>query len=450
MPKVSIIVPVYNAASVLERCIDSILCQTLADFELLLIDDGSEDSSPLICDDYANRDARVKVVHKRNAGVSMARNTALDLACGDYLQFVDADDWIAPDCTQNMVGAIEESGCDMVIADFYRVVNEWAAVKGSISGQGPLTREEYGDLLLENPADYYFGALWNKLFRRSIVEEFSLRMDPQLSWCEDFIFNMEYVLHASTVFPLHAPGYYYVKTEGSLVSQGMNVADVVRMKLNVVEYYRDFYRRLYDERDYRARRLGVYRFLVEFSHDDAAIPFVSESKRLSLDEDVPASEGLGRADSFFGLCRQRVLFDRALEEVAGEFELDVRDVELLLYLRNAGERRSVQEAAELLGLSPIAIAASLQKLVARRFVPIGSAESLSDVASNLQLPLREQMMTLLDVSLTPQADALLRKVDRVCGQFEAMRSSRLDADEREVFERLERKVSEAVGEVLGR
>ena len=94
MPKVSIIVPVYNAENALARCVDSVLGRDFRDFELLLVDDGSADSSPRICDEYAVRDARVRVLHRENAGVSAARNAALDAATGEYLQFLDADDWV--------------------------------------------------------------------------------------------------------------------------------------------------------------------------------------------------------------------------------------------------------------------------------------------------------------------------------------------------------------------
>ena len=120
-----------------------------------------------------------------------------------------------------------------------------------------------------------------------LIERYGLRMDPELDWCEDFIFNMEYILHAEGIFPLHAPVYYYVRTEDSLVRQGLNVSDVVRMKLNVIEYYNDFYRRLYDEADYQTRRFAIARFLVEFARDDVAIPGLPSTKRLGLARDLP-------------------------------------------------------------------------------------------------------------------------------------------------------------------
>ena len=264
---VSIIVPVYNAFKTLRRCVDSVLKQEYADFELFLVDDGSQDDSGTICDEYAGKDPRVRVIHKANAGVSAARNDALDQALGEYLQFLDSDDWLSPDATRLLVRTAQETQCDLVIADFYRVSGERVSHKGEIDEEGVMSRETFAAYMMENPADYYYGVLWNKLFRRKIVEEYRLRMNEDLRWCEDFLFNLEYILHAETFAALRAPIYYYVKTKGSLVSQSMNLPNVIRMKLRVFEYYNDFYKHVLDERDYEKNRLKVYRFLVDAAGD---------------------------------------------------------------------------------------------------------------------------------------------------------------------------------------
>ena len=111
-PKVSIIVPVYNAEKSLARCVDSILNQEFRDFELILMDDGSKDRSGEICDGYARADARVVVVHKENTGVSDTRNQAIARARGTFLQFVDSDDWLTPDATETFVYAAQKFNCD--------------------------------------------------------------------------------------------------------------------------------------------------------------------------------------------------------------------------------------------------------------------------------------------------------------------------------------------------
>ena len=197
-PSVTIIVPVYNAEATLRRCVESVLSQEYADFELLLADDGSGDASGAICDEFAAADSRVRVIHKENSGVSDTRNLCLNRARGRYLQFLDADDWITPDATRLLVRAMEDHRCDLVISDFYRVVGERVSHKGDIDETQVLTREEYAAHMMENPADFYYGVLWNKLYRREIVEAHRLRMDPAISWCEDFMFNLEYIRRAGT------------------------------------------------------------------------------------------------------------------------------------------------------------------------------------------------------------------------------------------------------------
>ena len=243
-PLVSIIVPVYNAEKTIGRCIESILKQDYTNFELLIIDDGSKDNSGVICDEYAAGDNRIIVVHKENSGVSDSRNMALDMAQGTYLQFLDADDWITPNATRTFAEAAEDNKADMVISDFYRVVDKRVSQKGSIDKEGLLTREEFASEMMENPSDFYYGVLWNKLYRRDIIEKHHLRMDLKISWCEDFMFNLEYMRHAHDYYVVQLPLYYYVKTKGSLVSQGMSISKTIRMKLMVFEYYNNYYKEI--------------------------------------------------------------------------------------------------------------------------------------------------------------------------------------------------------------
>lgn len=217
-PAVSIIVPVYNGEKTLERCVDSVLKQEYKDFELFLINDGSSDKTREICERYAAADDRVLVIHKENSGVSESRNMAIAQAHGEYLQFLDCDDWITPDATKLLVRAAKEEQADLVIADFYRVIGERLSHKGDIEIDGVMDQEAFVGCMMEKPADFYYGVLWNKLYRRDIIMKHHLQMNPEISWCEDFMFNLEYIRHARRFYALHTPIYYYVKTKGSLAS----------------------------------------------------------------------------------------------------------------------------------------------------------------------------------------------------------------------------------------
>lgn len=362
-PTVSIIVPVYNAEATISRCIESIINQEYRDFELLLIDDGSIDSSGTICDRYAAEDSRIRLIHKENTGVSETRNMALDLACGTYLQFLDSDDWITPNATRLFVEEAERYHCDMVISDFYRVVGKRVAHKGDIDDDCVLTQEEFSAHMLQNPADFYYGVLWNKLYRRDIVEKYHLRMNPQISWCEDFMFNLEYIRHAEVFYALQVPVYYYVKTKGSLASQGMSISKTIKMKLMVFEYYNNFYKHVLDEEDYEKSRLQVYRFLVDAAGDGAVPPsFFSGSKKLgeernSVSQEVVAGEGILMDD-----YRDRKLLDYYLEPIAQKNNLTLGEVRLLLclsQLRHIGTRK---EIADFAGITVRSLSLLLQRL----------------------------------------------------------------------------------------
>lgn len=375
-PTVSIIVPVYNAERTLTRCIDSILNQEYTDFELLLVNDGSKDSSGSICDRYAAKDSRIHVIHKENSGVSDSRNIALDRACGAYLQFLDSDDWITPNATRLLVETARCYHCDMVISDFYRVVGERVSHKGDIEDDCVLTREEFASHMIENPADFYYGVLWNKLFRRDIVEEYHLRMDSEISWCEDFMFNLEYIRHADVFFALQVPIYYYVKTKGSLASQGASITKTIKMKLMVFEYYNNFYKHVLDEDDYEKNRLQVYRFLVDAANDGVVPPSIMPgSKKLGEERSQVSTDAVEEEGFLMDDYRNRKLLDYYLEPIAQKNDLTLDEVRLLLYLNQPHHSNNRRELADFVNVSPRSLSILLQKLSSKGLLKVENKRS---------------------------------------------------------------------------
>lgn len=368
-PIVSIIVPVYNAEKTIQRCVESILGQDFQDFELLLIDDGSQDASGALCDAFAQRDARVRVLHKENGGVSAARNLGLSQAQGVYLQFLDSDDWITADATTMLVRTAREYQCDLVISDFYRVVGDWVSHKGDIQEDTVLSREEYAAHMMERPADFYYGVLWNKLYRREIVERHHLRMNPEISWCEDFMFNLEYIRYAERFYALQVPIYYYVKTKGSLASQYLSIPKTIRMKLMVFEYYNRFFKTVLDEEEYERSRLKVYKFLVDAAGDGAVPPAILPGSQKLGDERVripaQAMEGEGL---LLDLFRERKLLEAYVETVALKYDLSMQEIRLLLYLSQSPWEGTRKDLAEILDISRGALTMAVQKLSSRSLV----------------------------------------------------------------------------------
>ena len=364
-PKVSIIVPVYNAQEYLKRCVDSILSQDYRDFELLLMDDGSKDASGEICDAYAQQDGRVRVIHKENSGVSDTRNQALELARGTFLQFLDSDDWIVPEATRLLVRSMEEYNCDMVISDFYRVSGERLAQKGDIEEDKVMSRQEFASYMIENPADFYYGVLWNKMYRRSIIEEYHIRMDTSISWCEDFLFNLEYIRHAESFFALQVPIYYYLKRRGSLVSQGASITNTVRMKSNIFEYYNEFYKDVYEDKDYADIRLQVYSFLWAAAKDGSVL---AGSKKLGEERRRITREEVEGNGAVIGQYRFRRLYEYELDLAAQKNMLTLDEALLLCALAQCSACYSARKLGEIAGVGQPRLFLAMQKLERKKLI----------------------------------------------------------------------------------
>lgn len=209
-PKISIIVPVYKVEQYLPKCIDSILAQTYHDWELLLIDDGSPDNSGRICDEYAQKEERIRVFHKENGGVSSARNFGLDNAKGDYVMFVDSDDWISVDCLAICMKEILKCKLDAVQFGFISVTSNKENPKLKVATL-PLDGEQY---IQSNSFNVCAGG---GLYKRVIIEENKLRFPIDLKLAEDQIFVLSFIEKAVRIKYLDHAMYYYLQREDSAV-----------------------------------------------------------------------------------------------------------------------------------------------------------------------------------------------------------------------------------------
>lgn len=214
-PLVSIVVPVYKSAVYLPQCVGSILKQRFQEFELLLINDGSPDNSPRICDQYARKDARVHVVHKANKGVSSARNLGIDLSVGKYIVFIDSDDYVDEYYLSDMINAAQEGQNDgkreVIISDYQPFsengLEERSYPKAFCAELGPagMTVEQFRALVF----DFRIFPPYCKLYRRDVIEENRLRFDTELKSAEDFDFNSRYMEAISRIRYIPYIHYYY-------------------------------------------------------------------------------------------------------------------------------------------------------------------------------------------------------------------------------------------------
>lgn len=219
--KISIIVPVYNAEKRIRRCIDSILTQKMDDFECILVDDGSTDHSPAICDMYAKQDTRIMVIHKKNGGVSSARNAGLEKANGEWVIFVDSDDFIKSNHLSSLYNATKESGeTDFVLCGHYEVnihsITEHSYLKRQFTGKSEIAQMFYQTDLLSHMTP------WDKMFRRSVIEEHHMRFDKTLTISEDRLFCYEYLRHVRGVAISPHSTYMYDSTDSNSLSYKFN------------------------------------------------------------------------------------------------------------------------------------------------------------------------------------------------------------------------------------
>lgn len=273
-PLVSVIVPVYNAKLHIARCVESIRRQSYPNLEIILVNDGSSDVSLQVADVYARADKRILLIDKDNSGVSATRNLAISMATGKYLQFVDSDDYLAPDATRLLVEKAEQNTADLVIAPYYRVETHKPLFSKN-EEDSYQTIEQYGFLdagfydkttfargLMKEPASFYYGVMWNKLYRRDIVHNHGIQCNVELGWSEDLLFNLEYIRYAARFYALAEPVYYYVQNPQSIISTQMSIRNtgmILSTKASLFAYYKKLYE---DLGLYEENRLQIYKYLV--------------------------------------------------------------------------------------------------------------------------------------------------------------------------------------------
>ena len=236
---VSIIIPVYKVEKYLSKCIESIFKQTYFDLELILVDDGSPDKCPEICDTYASKDERVVVIHQKNAGVSAARNAGLEKAKGEYIGFVDPDDWIAPEMYEQMIFAMEGSNADLAICgyDYYDEdyhVDEQRRYK--VRSNEVVDQREIMNRFSDMPPSIRHG-VWNKLFRNNLLH--TQRFINGLHSSEDVYFLNEYVQKIQSTVIVHHPYYKNLVRQGSATHGGLSIQSLAESFVAHEQMYKD-------------------------------------------------------------------------------------------------------------------------------------------------------------------------------------------------------------------
>lgn len=242
IPKISVIVPVYNSAMFLEKCLDSIINQTFIDFELIIIEDGSDDSSARICDVYQQKDRRIKLFFKSHNGQSIARNLGLKKASGKYVCFIDSDDYVSTDYFKRLYEVIEKENVDLVSCEM-RGESYLESSEPKIEEEAIYFRTNQKIMLAylqESP--FSFGPV-TKLYRREFLEGIYF---SEHKIYEDYYFNYQYFSKINSAIAIDFVGYFYIKNENSTVrksfdlSQFDNITEQHKVIKNVMEQYPEY------------------------------------------------------------------------------------------------------------------------------------------------------------------------------------------------------------------
>lgn len=234
MKTVSIVIPVYNVEKYLPECLDSVINQTYKDLQIIVIDDGSTDSSGKICDQYAEKDNRITVIHQENAGAANAKNTGLDNVKGEYLAFADSDDWVELNWIETLVNAMEKYDADVVECGFDNVfVNE--VEEGKVYTEGEmLTTEDYFKQYNENWVSVIF---WNKLFRAELTE--GIRFRKERRCIDDEFYTYKVVSNAKKMIRVSNILYHYRQRKSSAAHSEKNLLQITEDNLEVlIERYK--------------------------------------------------------------------------------------------------------------------------------------------------------------------------------------------------------------------
>lgn len=246
MPDISIIIPVYNVEKYLPRCLQSILDQVFKNFEVILVDDGSTDQSGIICDRYVQQDRRFQVIHKKNEGVSIARNIGIEIAKGEFITFVDSDDYCDSELLAELLKTIKCNNADLVQSGYLVMDEQGNEVKRRVREESVFLLNKESDTI-EYIIDKVFyrtngWEVWSSLFRRDIIQKEQIKFCVNCNnFAEDLGFFLEYLLYCKCVTSIMYCGYRYVQHIGSMMANSKNQTKVNELNEVAIQFGKRFF-----------------------------------------------------------------------------------------------------------------------------------------------------------------------------------------------------------------
>lgn len=289
MPKVSIIVPVYNVESYIDRCMQSLLNQTLKDIEIILVDDGSPDNCPKICDEYVKKDFRVKVIHKKNEGLGYARNSGLSIATGDFVAFVDSDDYVSKDMYEKLYNYADVNNLDTVYCCYSKVKSDNTIINRHLVNENMILFTSQNKtpilegMLCNMPGknrDFKYGTqVWIALYSNKIIKSQNIKFCSERDFIsEDIIFHIDYLPHTNRIGYIKDCLYYYCYNPASLTKkykpgrfdEDLKLVDEMDRRLSLL-YEKEYYR-------LRISRFLLFKARASISYECESLPFKLANK----------------------------------------------------------------------------------------------------------------------------------------------------------------------------
>lgn len=233
IPKVSVIIPAFNAEAFLGRALDCLVNQTFGDFEVIIVNDGSTDGTGTLAEKYMFNDGRFKVLYQVNSGVAAARQKGLDMAIGKYVYYFDADDWADPGALEGMISAAEAEDADMLFCDFYITQHNGETVYQSQKPKSLDSISLFGQYLSE-----MYGTLWNRLIKREVFLQYGIHFIAGMDACEDAYIIWQLLSHGIKVAYLEKAFYHYDLSQNSqsIMNKGTTVEQRLRPLIMIAEY----------------------------------------------------------------------------------------------------------------------------------------------------------------------------------------------------------------------
>lgn len=327
---ISVIVPVYNVEKYLDRCLKSILNQTYKNLEIILVDDGSKDSSGHICDEYAKKDNRVRVVHKKNGGLSSARNAGLRVATGKFVGFIDSDDDIELDMYEKMLNIMQKYDVDFVMADYLRIFNSGSNFKKTIDidngyyDKNKIVSDIFPQLIMRGDIEYGpLLSVWHCLYNTKFLRDNNIYFDEQVRWSEDNIFSSFVGYKASSFYYMKDQYlYHYYENAGSITTSYKKGAWNVYMTMN--QHLHDYF-----------DNISEYDFSMQLKYHAIYYACVCLNQACTLDSKYAINE-IQSILNDYKLCESFKYLDKNMMSLKLKIQLFLMKYKLsnLLYLKN--------------------------------------------------------------------------------------------------------------------